>query len=326
MNFRRIPAIMAATASLIFAGETFCGAQQHTVKPDETYMFAERDSLQLFMDIYYPADGSVMQVDGVNKPTILYVFGGGFKGGRRDTDYAVRWFKILADEGYTIAAIDYRLGLKDATEVSIKQAGLLYHAVQIAVEDLFSATNFIIDNQDEIDIDPANIVIAGSSAGAITVLQADYEICNGTDLASVLPEGFRYAGVMSFSGAIFSKNGTVKYRLHEPAPTLMFHGTADRIVTYNQIKLFNQAFQGTGVIARKFIRNGYNYNIYRFDGNSHEIAGAMISTFPEQIMWLETNIIRHQKRTVDVLVSDPSIQRFEINDVKTLYGGGVNLE
>lgn len=326
MNIMKKMAVSAALVSLTFAGEAICNAQQHTVKPDGTYMFVERDSLQLFMDVYYPADGSVTKVDGVDKPTILFVFGGGFKGGRRDTDSARRWFKILADEGYTVAAIDYRLGLKDATEVGLKQAGLLYHAIQIAVEDLFSATNFIIANRDEVDIDPDNIVIAGSSAGAITVLQADYEICNGTELASVLPEGFRYAGVMSFSGAVFSRNGAVRYRLHEPSPTLMFHGTADGIVPYKQIRLFNQAFQGTGVISKEFIRKGYDYNVYRFDGNSHEIAGAMITTFPEQIMWLETNVIRHQKRTVDALVGDPSIHRFEINDVKTLYGGGVNLE
>ncbi|MDO5442332.1 MAG: alpha/beta hydrolase [Bacteroidia bacterium] len=302
-----------------------CAAQDF-VEPDETYLYAEKDSTQLYLDIYYPSDGSEMTVNGVNKPTILYVFGGGFKGGSRDSYGTRAWFKMLADEGFTIVAIDYRLGLKNATKMGIGQAKLLYEAIRMAVEDTFSATNFLLENSEELDIDPSSIVVSGSSAGAITALQAEWEICNGSELASVLPEGFNYAGVMSFAGAIYSKQGSVRYKT-EPAPTLMFHGTADKIVTYKQIRLFNQAFQGTGKISKQYIRKDYDYNIYRFDGNSHEIAGAMVNTIPEQVRWLNTNVIAKEKRIVDALVSDPSIRKFNFgNNVKELYGGDVNLE
>ena len=294
------------------------------VEPDETYVFAERDT-SLYMDIYYPADGSETAVNGVNKPTILYVFGGGFKGGRRDSRGTQRWFKLLADEGFTIVAVDYRLGLKDAKKMGVAQASLLYNAIQIAVEDVFSATKYIIDHAEELDIDPSGIVVSGSSAGAITALQADYELCNRSELASELPEDFHYAGVMAFSGAVYTKKWGVRYR-NEPAPTLMFHGTADRIVTYKQIRVLNQAFEGTSKLAKVFKNNDYNYNIYRFDGNSHEIAAAMLDTFPEQLRWLETNVMRKEKRTVDAHVSDPSIMKFEIGNLKDLYGGNVNLE
>lgn len=295
------------------------------VKPDETYMYAEKDSTQLFMDIYYPADGSEMTVNGVNKPTILYVFGGGFKGGRRDSRSAQRWFKLLADEGFTIVAIDYRLGLKNVSKMGIAQASLLYEAIQMAVEDAFSATEFIVSNREMLDIDPSSIVISGSSAGAITALQAEWEISNRTPLAGMLPAGFNYAGVMSFSGAVFTKNGGARYK-YEPAPTLMFHGTADKIVTYRQIRVFNQAFQGTAKLARVFKYNDYDYNIYRFVGNSHEIAGAMIETFPEQLNWLNTNIIGKEKRTVDARVNDPSIFKWNMGNVNNIYNGNVNLE
>lgn len=326
---------MACLCTAIFLLSFECKAQEQTpeqpqnqipdyVRPDETYIFAERDT-SLYMDVYYPADGSEMTVDGVNKPTILYVFGGGFKGGRRDSRSAQRWFKLLADEGFTIVAIDYRLGLKDARKMGVAQAPLLYNAIQIAVEDVFSATKFIIDNADELDIDPSGIIVSGSSAGAITALQADYELCNRSELAAELPEDFHYAGVMAFSGAIFTKKWGVRYKT-EPAPTLMFHGTDDRIVTYRQIRVLNQAFEGTARIARVFKSHGYNYNIYRFDGNSHEIAGAMINTFPEQLSWLETNIIGKQKRTVDAHISDPSIVKWNFSDVNDIYNGEVNLD
>lgn len=298
-----------------------CAAQEF-LKPDETFLFAENDSTELYLDIYYPSDGSEMTVNGVNKPTILYVFGGGFKGGRRDSYSTKGWFKMLADEGFTIVAIDYRLGLKNATKMGLAQAGLLYKAIRMAVEDTFSATNFLISHAEDLDIDPGSIIISGSSAGAITALQAEWEICNGSDLASVLPEGFNYAGVMSFAGAIYSKRGSVRYKT-EPAPTLMFHGTSDNIVPYRQIRLFNQAFQGTGKISKRYIRKGYDYNIYRFDGNSHEIAAAMVNTVPEQLRWLNTNVIGKEKRTVDALVSDPSIVKFNLNNVKDIYNGNV---
>ena len=319
MHFRKIAATAAVIAALFGAN---CGTSraQDLLKPDETFMFAEKDSLKLYMDVYYPADGSEATVDGVNKPTILYVFGGGFKVGERNSPTARNWFRLLTDEGFTVVAIDYRLGLKDKEGMgSLKD---VYNAIQMAVEDLYSATKYIIDNAVEVDIDPSSLVIAGSSAGAITVLQAEWQLCNRMGSAEMLPLNFRYAGVMSFAGAIYSKKGTVGYQ-RDPAPTLLFHGTADRIVTYKQIKFLNQAFQGSKVIARVFRNNGYDYCIYRYKGNSHEIAAAMSETFPEQLAWLNLNIIGKQKRTVDATVSDPSIEVFQVNDLKTLYKGGV---
>jgi hypothetical protein len=112
----------------------------------------------------------------------------------------------------------------------------------MGVEDLYSATNFLNDNAKELGIDPSALVIAGSSAGAIIAMQAEYEICNGTSWTKVLPKGFRYAGVMSFSGAILSREGKVDYKVYSPAPTLMLHGTSDELVPYSQIAFFNLGF------------------------------------------------------------------------------------
>lgn len=44
------------------------------------------------------------------------------------------------------------------------------------------------------------IFLLGSSAGAITVLQADYMLANRTGHALQMPADFRFAGVVSFSG------------------------------------------------------------------------------------------------------------------------------
>jgi len=320
MIFRRIAAFATVFTALLCADCGICRAQEGLLKPDETFLFAQKDSLDLYMDVYYPADGSEATVNGVNKPTILYVFGGGFKIGSRDNATARRWFRLLTDEGFTVAAIDYRLGLKDKEGMgSIKD---VYEAIQVAVEDLYSATKYILENAEEVDIDPSSLVIAGSSAGAITVLQADYQLCNRIGCAEMLPPDFHYAGVMSFAGAIYSKQGNVGYQ-RDPAPTLFFHGTSDKIVTYKQIKFLNLAFQGSKVLARIFRNNGYDYCIYRYKDNSHEIAAAMSATFPEQLAWLNHNIIGKEKRIIDATVNDPSIEVFQVNNLRTLYNGGV---
>ena len=156
------------------------------------------------MDVYDPADGSETSVNGVEKPLVIFMFGGGFIRGTRDDESYNGWFRTMTENGYRVVSIDYRLGLKGSNKVGIAQVNVLDKAIHMAVEDLFSATNFILENADQFEVSPDNIVISGSSAGAISVMQAEYEIANGTSWASVLPEGFNYAGVMSFSGAILS--------------------------------------------------------------------------------------------------------------------------
>ena len=89
MTIRKFLATTVVIVAMACAGSAACQAQD-LLKPDETFLFAERDSINLYMDVYYPADGSEMTVDGVNKPTILYVFGGGFKVGRKDTPTFLR--------------------------------------------------------------------------------------------------------------------------------------------------------------------------------------------------------------------------------------------
>jgi predicted esterase len=178
----------------------------------------------------------------------------------------------------------------------------------MAVEDLFSATEFIIDNSKELKINPNNLIISGSSAGAITVMQAEYEIANKTSWASVLPEGFNYAGVMSFSGAILSREGKVDY-MNRPCPTLMLHGTADELVPYKQIALFNLGFFGGGKLVERFQKYGLNYNMYHFIDYGHEIAGSMDTTLDLQLRFIETNIMLGKMRIIEAWISDPDVYK-----------------
>ena len=296
------------------------GADKESITPDGTYMFAQRDTCDLYLDVYNPAKGSETTFNGKAKPTVIFMFGGGFIRGTRDDQDYHKWFRTMTQNGYRVISIDYRLGLKGSNKVGIAQVNVLDKAIHMAVEDLFSATTFIIDNADHLDVDPSNIVISGSSAGAISVMQAEYEISNMTKWAAVLPEGFNYAGVMSFSGAILSREGKVDFK-KKPCPVLMLHGTADELVPYKQIAVFNLGFFGGGKLVKRWQKYGYNYNMFHFIGYGHEIAGSMGTTTDLQFKFLENNVMQGKERIIEAWLTDPDVYKGSgPQSRKELYG------
>lgn len=294
------------TALLLLAALPSKADEGKAMEPDGTYMFIQRDTCDLYLDIYYPAEGSDTFYNGQKKPAILFVFGGGFIDGRRDEPHNLPWYRDLTENGYTVMAIDYRLGLKGAKSVGIGQVDLLDKAIHMAVEDLFSATAFIIENADALGVDPDMLVLCGSSAGAITILQAEYELCNRTHYAAGLPEDFRYAGLMSFSGGILSRQGKLKFTT-ETSPIMMFHGTEDKLVNYRQITFFNLGFFGSDKIAERLDRYGYVYHIFRYPEHGHEIASIMGNTVELQDNFIKKNIMDRSRTVIDATVTDPDV-------------------
>ena len=319
MKMNKILMKMAAVAAALVAAFTL-EAQEKQISPDGTYMFVKRDTCDLYLDVYNPAEGSQTSISGKEKPTVIFMFGGGFIRGTRDDQSYNYWFRKMTENGYRIISIDYRLGLKGSTKVGVAQVNVLDKAIHMAVEDLFSATQFIIDNAETLGVDPANIVISGSSAGAITVMQAEYEISNMTKWASVLPAGFNYAGVMSFSGAILSREGKVDYK-KRPCPTLMLHGTSDELVPYKQIAVFNLGFFGGEKLVERFAKFGFNYNMYHFTDYGHEIAMSMATTMDLQFKFLENNVMQNKMRIVEAWIDDPDVWKGSgPQSRKELYG------
>ncbi len=275
--------------------------------PDGTYLYAQKDTCSLYMDVYEPVSEATKYADGKEKPTIIFMFGGGFVGGERNWSQDVLWFDSLRKDGYRVISIDYRLGLKGQKKMGISSVDALDKAIHLAVEDLFSATSFIVDNASEFGVDPKNIVISGSSAGAISVLQAEFEIANSTSYAAALPKDFNYAGVVAFSGAILTREGALKYA-SAPCPMLLFHGTEDNVVKYTKIRFFNLGWYGADSIASVCEDKGYNYSVYRFLGHRHEIANSEARNKSLMEDFLETNVSGGVKRIIDAKVSDPRIE------------------
>lgn len=295
-------------ASALISLFSFAEGSKKVILPDATILYSVRDTCELYLDIYHPSKGSDTRINGVQKPAVLFMFGGGFMSGTRDEASYTPWFKALTEKGYSVVSIDYRLGLTNMKNPGLNRQFIekLLYSIDIAVEDLYNATAWLIGNGSKYGIDADNMVICGSSAGAIAVMQAEWELCNRSGKSEILPEDFNYKGVTSFSGAIFSTVGALRYK-KEPCPTLMLHGTSDKIVPYKQIALFNLRFMGSSVISRTFKDNGYNYRIVRYLGNSHEVAGSMFQNIPLLTSFIEENVMSGARVISDTELTDSRI-------------------
>lgn len=324
--------VMAATISL--------GAKAEEVKPlitpTETCLFAHRDTCDLFLDIYEPTPGAETTFQGIQKPTLLFVFGGGFIWGFRNDPYYFPWFKQFLDNGYRVVAADYRLGLKgidmkfDVFHV-FESCRLTKKAVDMGVEDVFSAVKFMVDEK---GVDPSNIVVMGNSAGAMISLSAELEACNGWSgtgtmvelsrlslaQAAGLPEGFHFKGVMAFAGAIMTVTGVPAYS-RTPAPQLLFHGDNDGAVTYNKTAFGKYGMYGSSALVKEvFAKKGYTYHFYRYLRHSHDMASNMYYCMKEQFRFLEEEVMLGRGRVIDVKVDDPEMPIGEDIDLSKIYG------
>ena len=238
-----------------------------------TFIYAVKESDTLRLDRYtVPTNNRV-------KPCVIFMFGGGFVGGQRDAQGYPQYFTRLAKGGYDVVSIDYRVGLRNVMErmrhgEKIKKLafpGLLANAIDTAVVDLYDATNYVIAKSTDWHIDTTKIIINGSSAGAISVLQAEYYLCSNNKLTQRLPAGFNYGGVISFAGAVFSTHGALHWDKH-PAPIQFFHGDADNRVPYNKLRLLKYGFYGSKELAKQLAAMNSPYYFYDVEDADHQMA------------------------------------------------------
>lgn len=241
-----------------------------------TFEYAEKNSQKLHLDRFMDTS-----VKGSSKrPVIIFSMGGGWEGGGRGDGGLNPFITDLAAEGYVIVPIDYRLRIKEAKangEMTEANGTEMYlQAIEMAVEDLFDATSFVVEHRDEWNIDDQEIVIMGGSAGATNSLVAEWNVANGTELAKAhLPDKFRYAGVISMAGAFWFKANTPLTFATRPAPIMFFHGAKDQLVTYDE---FQGHFSGYGpaYFVREFKGPDYPKWFVDYPQGDHVIAGSPV--------------------------------------------------
>ena len=112
------------------------------------------------LDIYYPTQ----EVEG-KSPVILFVHGGGWVAGRKESVNMNRFndaFNDLRGRGYTIISCEYALARKRKSPFPE------------CIQDGFDALHWIEDNADSLNLDIQNVGIMGESAGAHISMMCAY--------------------------------------------------------------------------------------------------------------------------------------------------------
>ena len=284
-----------------------------------TYRFVERDSA-LFLDVYKP------DVPRADKAAVITLFGGGFYLGTRDNWHMKEIAQSLTGRGFTVISIDYRLGLKDSAMVArnrkvSKLTGLFNWCIDIAVEDCAAAVAWVCDNAGMLDIDTSRIILTGNSAGAITVLQLDYYRANSQPGASALPAGWKPAAVVPYAGGIMCHKRDLKYET-PPAPTLLMHGTEDKIVKYKSFGLpLSSKIFGARKIDKAMDRQDIPHWFLSYDGKGHEVASWMPGSVDLFCAFVDQTLDGHIS-TLDARIDDPTLlpTRWTGMTILQLYG------
>lgn len=202
---------------LIVTFLTISGYAQTTVEVNKLTL-TYKDTLQL--DFYSPKKSSEAA-----SPLLLLMHGGGFAMGKRDGAEESRFCTTMAQKGYTVASISYRLTrLNDplscdcATDKKVK-------TFVGGAEDLADALVFLSDKK-SLKFNRNKIILIGSSAGAETVLHLAYM---NDDYRFKHINSVKVAGLVSFSGAMMNASYISQ---SNAVPTLFIHGKKDQLVPY----------------------------------------------------------------------------------------------
>ncbi|MCK3683006.1 alpha/beta hydrolase [Maribellus sp. YY47] len=281
----------------------------------ETVTYATKDGENLDLDIYLPQGDAETE-----RATIIFVHGGGFSGGTRNSEKVVNFCNEMASHGYVVASISYRLLRKGTPEGfgCLCPANVKLNTIDAAVEDLQDATFFLIENREQYAIDPQRIILAGSSAGAETVLAAAYKppYCYGLDSGPV-----SFAGVISMAGAI--ADTTVLYD-ESAVPSLLFHGTDDNLVPYataphrycGQDDPGYLMMNGSYTIAEKLEKLGVPFWLHTSCGAAHEIANKPMTDYVDEVVdfcydFVIKGVQESRRTIVPGVQKDPKYEQFD---------------
>lgn len=248
----------------------------------ETFVFAIKGQDTLSLDAYIdytqpaPAEG---------RAVVIYIHGGGFTMGSRINAAQEVFCRHMAREGLLALSVDYRLaGMlnneADGTVLNPYGVQTVRQSVTIACEDVVDATNFALQHT-AWQVNPAQVSLAGGSAGAITALTLVYDQCNGEEYTQTLPEGFAYAGAISQAGAV----GTLEPELvwkRNPCPIMFFHGTIDELVPREKADIAGTNFMGTEYIAAQMKQMGVPHWVWIEPGADHVLAMKPCTEYLEE--------------------------------------------
>lgn len=238
--------------------------------------------LELKMDIYMPLNAGTTP-----RPLLMFIHGGAFYIGDKESVPIVAFCKYFASLGYTTVSINYRLGFTPSKN-SVERTG--YQALQ----DAHAAMRFLVENRKTYQIDTSLIFVCGTSAGAITTLNLAF-MQNDTRPESTRKSFFNDdLGNIETSGNLIRNTFTIKaignmwgavndLNILKSAnvAVVSFHGDKDRIVPYSYDYPFEIVSKDVGKVIFGKMYGSYEIHkmlkrlnrrekLYTFENFDHE--------------------------------------------------------
>jgi len=295
--------------------------------------FNDPELLDLKLDVYYPKTDLFK-----NRPLVMLIHGGAFYIGSKESACEAALATSLAKRGYLVASIDYRLGFK-LTPSDIELSA--YRAIQ----DANAALRFLAHNAKGLGIDPNQVYIGGTSAGAVASLNTAFmknderperimEASNDGKLGKIEESGNKYTetftikAVVNMWGAVSDLNIIDK---DENIPVLSIHGTADEIVPFENDYPFRNSLMMNRLIMDKMYGSkpihdrlqilGIKNRLVSLEGLGHEPELATYNTLNNWMDTISNNVSRflYEETAPDVVLPSKQLTISERDDIKPFY-------
>lgn len=234
-------------------------APTHSPQPgstleDLTYCTTE-DGLELKLDISYP------RAFEAPAPVILYIHGGGWTSGDKNSGVGRIFIPKLLENGYIVAAVNYRLAPE--------------HRFPAQIEDVKCAVRHLRAEAESYQLDPQRIGALGGSAGGHLVallgmtdenagwdvgahqeqssrVQAVVDLYGPADLTQLQLNsqrslGEKVFGVTSPDDPLLENYSPVNYVTPDDPPFLILQGTEDQLVPPSQSEALYERLIQSGV-------------------------------------------------------------------------------
>lgn len=226
----------------------FTGVGVKAVTP-KTLLYKTVGNDSLTLD-FYPASSS-----NAKAPLLIVIHGGSWESG--DSKQFIDFNCYMANKGYNVAAINYRLAPTFKTPAPM--------------EDTRDAISYCMQHAAEYNIDTTNIVLLGRSAGAQIALVTAYGAHN-PNIKGVVdfygPADMVWGGQVKtnnlmldtrqiyrdyFGGQyaevpqVFKQNSAVDYVTSTTVPTLIIHGTIDAMVSHIHSEHLNERLKAYNI-------------------------------------------------------------------------------